>query len=480
MADNDRQRQFLEAEHQVELQSAELKKELRLGDLVLSQVLYIVGLQWIGTAGKLGSAHIMYWVPAVLLFYIPSGLVVVHLSREMPVEGGLYQWAKLRFGDLAGFLVALNLWATLVLILASMASQLTDNLAYFAGPSGAWMTENKPVTLAVGTVLLGALMLLALRGLALAKWVHNAGGLVLLLVVAGMACFALPQWWHGRAVVAPAAFSIPAVSLLNLNLLGKMGFGAFCGFDGCAIFSGEIRNPRVARTIRRSVWLAAPLIALFYILGTACVLAFTKPGEIDLISPTTQVFSRGAQTSPIALFVVPLGAALMICNIVGVSSIYYNALIRLPMVAGWDHLLPAWLSRLHPRYKTPVGSIICIGLTTFGLTVLGHLGVGAQESFQLLNNTGIICWALTYLVMFAIPLAAPGEKPSLGLRLAATSGFSMTLLYVVLSIFPIVDVQNAAGFAVKVGGVVVGVNAVGIWYFWRASKRKRVLATVAS
>ena len=64
------------------------------GDLVLSQVLYITGLQWIGTAGKLGSAHLMYWIPAVLLFYVPSGIVVVHLNREMPLEGGLYQWAK--------------------------------------------------------------------------------------------------------------------------------------------------------------------------------------------------------------------------------------------------------------------------------------------------------------------------------------------------------------------------------------------------
>jgi amino acid transporter len=157
MPGSEREQQFLKTEHLVELHSAELKKELRLGDLVLSQILYITGLQWIGTAGKLGSTHLMYWIPALLLFYIPSGLVVVHLNREMPLEGGLYQWAKLRFGDLAGFLVAMNLWATVVLILASNVSQLTDNLAYAAGPSGAWIAENKSVTLAVGALLMGGL-----------------------------------------------------------------------------------------------------------------------------------------------------------------------------------------------------------------------------------------------------------------------------------------------------------------------------------
>ena len=49
--------QFVEAEHLVEVRSGELKKELRLGDLVLSQALYIIGIQWLGTAGLLGSAH---------------------------------------------------------------------------------------------------------------------------------------------------------------------------------------------------------------------------------------------------------------------------------------------------------------------------------------------------------------------------------------------------------------------------------------
>src|ERR1700722_13661923 len=83
------------AEHLVELQSGELKKELRLGDLVLSQVLYIMAFTWLGPAGRLGASHVIAWIPAVLLFYIPSGIVVLHLNKEMPLEGGLYQWAKL-------------------------------------------------------------------------------------------------------------------------------------------------------------------------------------------------------------------------------------------------------------------------------------------------------------------------------------------------------------------------------------------------
>src|SRR5258708_35552066 len=94
--------QFLAGELNVELHSAELKKELSLPNLVLTQVLSIVGLAWVGTAGKLGSSHFFFWLAAIALFYIPSAAVVIHLNNEMPLQGGLYQWAKLRLNEMTG------------------------------------------------------------------------------------------------------------------------------------------------------------------------------------------------------------------------------------------------------------------------------------------------------------------------------------------------------------------------------------------
>ena len=51
--------------------------------------------------------------------------------------------------------------------------------------------------------------------------------------------------------------------------------------------------------------------------------------------------------------------------------------------------------------------------------------------------------------------------PPLWLRIAAASGLAVTILYSVLSIFPIIDVPSWQVFAVKVGGVVVGANLLG-------------------
>jgi hypothetical protein len=74
--------------------------------------------------------------------------------------------------------------------------------------------------------------------------------------------------------------------------------------------------------------------------------------------------------------------------------------------------------------------------------------------------------------MFAIPVLAPGERTSVGLKVAATSGFLMTLLNVVLSVFPIIDVENPWAFAAKIGGTVVVLNGVGAWLYVRGAARK--------
>lgn len=463
---------FLAGEREVELHSAELKKELSLPNLVFTQVLAILGLAWIGAAAKLGASHFLFWMAAIVLFYIPSAAVVIHLNNEMPLEGGLYQWAKLRFNEMTGFLVAWNIWINAIVFLSEMGLLLTNNLAYALGPAGAWLADSKLAIAIVNLAVTAGLVLMARLGLAVGKWVHGLAGFMLLFLFAAMAFFAIPHWLRGNVAHPPLALSIPAFTLLNLNILGKMGFGALGGFDTVAIFAGECRGKDAAVSIRRSVWIATPLIAGAFILGTACVLVFVKPDDIDLISPITQVLNRGMQSVGLSGSLTSLASALVVLTLLGQAVLTFNYSARLPLVAGWDHLLPAWFTRLHPKHKTPVGSIALIAAASLLIALLTSLGAGNQEAYQLLQNAAGIAYALVYLVMFAIPLVAPGEKPSWVLRVAAASGFAMTLLYVVLSLFPIIHVPNRLAFTLKIGAVVIGLNLAAALFYWRAQTRR--------
>ena len=146
-------------------------------------------------------------------------------------------------------------------------------------------------------------------------------------------------------------------------------------------------------------------------------------------------------------------------------SIYFAGNTRLPMVAGWDSLLPKWFTRLHPRYKTPVNSILFVGLVTLIMGFLSLTGVGAQEAFQLLDNAGGLFYGVTYLVLFAIPLfgmKAFGVSSPMWLKIACASGFIVTVVYLGFTIIPIIEVESRMQFAAKIIATVVLANVVGM------------------
>ena len=251
-----------------------------------------------------------------------------------------------------------------------------------------------------------------------------------------------------------------------------MGFGALGGFEYMAILAGETRAP--ARSVRRSVFIAAPVIALMFVLGTSAVVAYVPTNDIDLIGPVAQVLRVGYGPFGIAAPLVTMAILMTLAMRVGQASVAFTAVTRLPMVAGWDHLLPAWFSRLHATYKTPVNSILLVGACSFGIASLSLIGVGQAEAFQLLFNASGIFYALTYVVMFAIPLfglRAVTPRPPLWLRLASLSGLLMTLLYIVLSVFPIIKVESVSTFALKITAMIVVMNLVGIGILLSARRR---------
>ena len=145
-------------------------------------------------------------------------------------------------------------------------------------------------------------------------------------------------------------------------------------------------------------------------------------------------------------------------------------------------MLPSWFSRLHATYKTPVNSIMLVGASSFGIASLSLIGVGQAEAFQLVFNASGIFYALTYVVMFAIPLfglrtVTPG--PPMWLRLASLSGLLTTVLYIVLSVFPIIKVESVSTFALKITMMVVAMNLVGIGILLSAGQRSAAPAEKA-
>src|SRR4029453_628640 len=463
------------AERTVEEHSVALKKPLGLRDLVLTQIVFVVGSSWVGTAAKLGPSHLFFWLLAILLFYIPQAAVVIYLNRLMPLEGGIYQWAKFAFNEFVGFIVAWNLWLLSIMVIALGGMFITTNLSYALGEAGGWMRDSKWCVALISCALVGSLGWTGVRGLALGKWLHNIGGFAMLLAYAALIVLPFVMLARGNlSVYHPLQIAAPTMSIFYcINIFTKLAVGALSGFEYVGILAGETRAP--ARNIGRSVIIAAPIIALMFVLGTSSVLAFIGDKQIDLIGPVPQTLRLGLHSFRIAGAIASVAIVLMIVRSMSSMSIHFTGSSRLPMVAGWDHLLPAWFSRLHARYKTPINSIEFVGAIPLVISISSQIGAGMQEAFQLVDNAANVFYGIVYAVMFAIPIvgaAAIRSGARTWLRFAAGCGLMVCLLAIFFTIYPIIDVPNPLVFAAKIIAVSLVANFIGITIFALSYKRR--------
>lgn len=448
----------------------QLRRQLRVADLVLAQILCVVGSSWVGVAAGLGPSQTVMWIAAMLAFYLPMAAAVIGLNNAMPLEGGLYVWAHKAFGDLGGFLTAWNLWIYSIAVTATILYSTPTELSYLIGPAAKWLPESPGASFAIVTGLLIMLTLAAIRGLEVGKWIHNIGGAAILAVF--VALILLPFWaiWRGHIHhQAGLAIVAPNVNLRSMAQFGQMLFGALCGLEYIAIFAGESKHP--GRSIAQSVWISSPVICAMFILGTSSVATFVQPGHIDYIAPIPQVLRIALDNTGIGNVLAVTAILLLELRLLGAASYLFTGATRLPMAVGWDALVPEWFTRLNPRWKTPTNSTLCAAALVLVLVVMATVGVRAQEAFQLLTNAGLTHYEITYLAMFAAPIvgvAALRNQFPLWLKSVCAVGFLATLFSLLISVFPYVKVVNPAVYAAKIIATVLISNGIALgFYFWR-------------
>jgi amino acid transporter len=146
------------------------------------------------------------------------------------------------------------------------------------------------------------------------------------------------------------------------------------------------------------------------------------------------------------------------------------------MAVGWDGLLPEWFTRLHPQWKTPVNSILCIAGLVMLLMALASVGVHAQEAFQVLSNASLTHYELMYMAMFAIPIVgsqALRKSLPVWLKWVSLAGFCASLFSLLTSVFPFVDVVNPLGYAAKIAGTVVVSNVAAVVFYKLRNRRAK-------
>jgi hypothetical protein len=87
-----------------------------------------------------------------------------------------------------------------------------------------------------------------------------------------------------------------------------------------------------------------------------------------------------------------------------------------------------------------------------------------------------------YLPLFSIPLFGlrkEGIRLPVWVKAASLSGLLVTLLFVALSIFPIIEVQSWLAYSLKIGGVIIGADLVGAAIFLNAERKRAAHLTTS-
>jgi amino acid transporter len=456
----------------------ELPRVLNLRDLVLFNIVAILSLRWTATAAAAGPSSLTMWVLAALLFFIPQGLAVSHLSARFPEEGGIYFWAKRAFGEGHGFMCGWCYWVNNILYYPNLLMSTAVIATYAIGRSETGLMDDWTYIFAATLTALWLAVLMNIVGLKTGRWLQNLGALgtyIPGLVLIGFGIHA--------ALSRPSATPITLDSITprfgdmsQLNLWASIAF-AYAGLELSAVMGDEIKNPR--RTLPRSIYIAAPLIAFLYLAGTASVLWLVPTGDVHVVSGFFQAMAAGARDLGGLGWIIPAAATLYVLGNIGGIGAWLTGPARVAFVIGLDRYFPPAFGRVHPRWKTPYIAILTQAVLATVFLMLSVLGRGTtvERAYLILLDTMLLIYFIPYIYLFICYLLVRSKEPVAAPRawyagrisgvIVGIAGLLLTLGAMTVATIPPTDTADPWMFRLKViGGAALFVALGGVVY-WR-------------
>ncbi|WET82431.1 APC family permease [Amycolatopsis sp. QT-25] len=336
-----------------------------VGDVLGAGIYVLIGQ----IAGVSGSA---VWVPLVvaLVLAMLTAASYAELATKYPRAGGAAHYTQRAFGPFAGFVVGFCMLAAGVVSVAALARG-------FGGDYLGEFVDLPPVlVIAVFLVMLAALNARGIKDSLRANVVATlieAGGLVLVI--------GLGFWVIGRGDAEPArlvelgtAEKGPIAGVLAGVVLA---YYSFVGFETSVNVAEETKDPR--RSYPRALFGAMATAGLLYLL-------------VGVVASAVVPASRLAGSSGPLLEVVRVagGVPTWVFGVIALVAVANGALLtgimssRLAYGMARDRLLPAVLTKVLPRRRTPWVAIVVTTGISLGLALTGDIAVLASTLVLLL------------------------------------------------------------------------------------------------
>jgi amino acid transporter len=328
-------------------------------------------------------------------------------------------------------------------------------------------------------------VLLNIIGLKTGRWLQNVGAFGTYIPGAVLVGFGLHAVLsRGSATPITLETVTPHFGdMSQLNLWASIAF-AYAGLELCAVMGDEIKDPR--RTLPRSIYIAAPLIAFLYLTGTASVLWLVPSTDVHVVSGFFQAIAAGARDFGGLAWIVPAAAALYVMGNIGGIGAWLTGPARVAFVIGLDRYFPPAFGRVHPRWKTPYVVILTQAVLATIFLLLSVLGRGTtvERAYLIVLDTMLLIYFIPYIYLFICYLIERSRETVIEPRpwhggkaagaVVGLSGLLLTLGAMVVATIPPADTPDPWLFRLKViGGAALFVALGGVVY-WRGHRRARL------
>lgn len=288
---------------------------------------------------KTGPAVVFSYVLAGILV-IPSMLAKAELATAMPKAGGDYFFIERSMGAAAGTLGGIAAWFSLS-FKSAFALLGIGIFALLINPN---ITETQTKLIAVGCCIL--FMFVNLIG------VKHTGRLQVILVL-GLIGILVFYILRGSLSIQPQRY-VPFMPFGISSVFTAAGlvFISYGGLTKIASVAEEVKNP--GRNLPLGMFLAFGIVMILYVL-----VVFTTVGLLDSqeLSNSLTPISLGASVFMGTAGGVILAVAALLA-FVSTANAGILAASRNPMAMSRDQLLPKFLSKVKPGFKTPYNSIL--------------------------------------------------------------------------------------------------------------------------
>jgi len=390
--------------------------------------------------------------PAVLVWVVGGAvsllgaLCVAELGAAMPEAGGQFAYLREAYGPLWAYLYG---WGAGIVInpasIAAISVVCATYLGYFIPLSAGAI----PWVAAATTVVLTVLNCLGVRPGTLTQNILTSLkiGLVLLLIVAGLAlpggssANLHPVWPAG----SPLGL-VPAVGVAMVSVLW-----AYDGWIEITYVGSEVKDP--GRTMPRAIVLST-LIGMALYVAVTVAYQYVLPAAKIAASPL--VASDAAQVT-LGRAGAGLVAAAIVISTLGANNGIILTAARIPYAMAEKGQLFRFLGAVHPRFATPVASLVTQGAITVALTLSGK--------YQALYTYVVFVGWIFYALSCAAVMRLRAKRPDLE-RPYRAWGYPFTpIVFIAFALWLVVNTIAQSPRDAAIGAVLVLIGLPFFYYF---------------